>query len=55
MADDLDVLDLGLVGVRALGWPNIIILHSLAFESSKWSSLGLVGREWMIGNVLEKQ
>ena len=42
MADDLDVLDLGLVGVRALGWPNIIVLHSLAFESSKWSSLGLV-------------
>ena len=31
---NLDILDLWLVGIRALGRPNVIVLDSLALEPS---------------------
>ena len=39
---DLDILDLRLVSIGALGRPNVIVLSSLTLEPSKRSALGLV-------------
>ena len=39
---DLDILDLRLVSIGALGRPNVIVLSSLTLEPSKGSALGLV-------------
>ena len=39
---DLDILDLRLVSIGALGRPNVIVLSSLTLETSKGSALGLV-------------
>ena len=39
---NLDILDLRLVSIGALGRPNVIVLSSLTLETSKGAALGRV-------------